>query len=54
MEPIEIDCPACLVPAWEWCTAPSENGRREVKWYHLARIAVAEERTALERQQPDN
>lgn len=54
MDAIDIDCPACLVSAGERCTAPSDNGRREVNWFHLARIAVAEERTALERQQPDN
>lgn len=37
LNPITVTCPNCQSPPGEFCTQPTENGRRTVKWFHLAR-----------------
>lgn len=41
-----VECPACMVPAGERCTAPTETSRRPVDWVHFAREALAREEAA--------
>lgn len=40
-DPSEVTCPACQAPIGEPCTAPTNTGRRVVKWWHEAREARA-------------
>jgi hypothetical protein len=30
-------CPNCTSGPGQWCTQPTDNGRRAVPWVHLAR-----------------
>lgn len=41
-----VECPACMVPAGERCTVPTETSRRPVDWVHFAREALAREEAA--------
>ena len=34
---LRVACPNCQAPAGELCTAPTNTGRREVKWVHSSR-----------------
>lgn len=46
MDPLEIlrmPCPNCQAQANQACTQPTETGRRQVLWYHDARLDAAEE-----------
>lgn len=36
-DPITRPCPACQARAGMPCTVPTDNARRPVKWFHLAR-----------------
>jgi hypothetical protein len=38
MSPIEIVCPACNAQVGYPCTQPTDQIRRPVTWFHLARI----------------
>ncbi len=38
---LERPCPACNARANKRCTAPTNTGRREVKWVHYAREQAA-------------
>lgn len=37
MDPLDIQCPACLAKAGHPCTQPTDTGRRDVAWIHLSR-----------------
>lgn len=37
-------CPNCQAKAGEPCTAPTDDGRRVIHYYHLARIDMGDER----------
>jgi hypothetical protein len=36
-----VQCPACQAKPGEPCHVPTDNGRRNVGWYHLARVEQA-------------
>lgn len=40
---LKLPCPACFAEVGHFCTAPTNDGRRDVKWYHLAREDAADE-----------
>lgn len=42
MNPRAVPCPACMAPAGEPCTQPTDSSRRSVNWHHLSREAAAE------------
>ena len=42
-----VECPACMVPAGDRCTVPTETSRRPVDWVHFAREALAREEAAI-------
>lgn len=37
ISPLSLHCPACRARGDQPCTTPTDNGRREVKWFHHAR-----------------
>lgn len=39
--PIESACPNCQAKPESPCTAPTDTGRREVRWFHHARVSAA-------------
>lgn len=51
LRPIAATCPACQAKPGERCTHPTDTGRREVNWFHLARIEEA--RYPLLEEHPD-
>lgn len=40
--PIDVGCSNCQSPAGHPCSQPTDNGRRDVTWFHSAREARAE------------
>lgn len=36
-----VQCPACMAPEGERCTAPTDTSRRPVDWVHYARETEA-------------
>lgn len=40
VSPRTVGCPNCQAPAEKPCTQPTDTGRREINWYHYARIAA--------------
>lgn len=48
-------CPACNAQVGKPCTAPTDTGRREVRWYHYARQrAVTATTREYEYEYPDD
>lgn len=39
--PLSVECPNCQSPAWAPCTAPTDNGRRPLRAFHIAREHAA-------------
>lgn len=37
----QVPCPNCQAPSGERCTQPTDTGRRDVAWVHLARSSSA-------------
>ena len=40
-----VPCPACQAQPDEWCSAPADTGRRDVRWVHYAREQLADRST---------
>lgn len=36
-DPRLVECPACFAPPGKPCNALTDDGRRDVTWFHLAR-----------------
>jgi len=51
VKPIEVFCPACQSKAGDKCTNATDTGRRDVNWFHLARVEAA--RYPLTQEGPD-
>lgn len=45
-----VGCPNCMSPIGFPCSQPTDDGRRPVAWFHLAREALAEKEEALARE----
>lgn len=41
--PLSLKCPACQSPAGNPCTQPTEDGRRNVQWFHESRIKAVDD-----------
>ncbi|UTN91249.1 hypothetical protein SEA_POKYPUPPY_90 [Gordonia phage PokyPuppy] len=39
---LNFECEACFARAGKPCTAPTENGRRDVNWFHFVREGKVE------------
>jgi hypothetical protein len=42
-DPMDVQCPACFSKPGEDCTQATSTGRKDVTWFHLSRITLAEE-----------
>ena len=36
--PLDVLCPVCQSKGSQACTQPTDTGRRQVLWYHSARV----------------
>jgi hypothetical protein len=45
MTPRQVICPVCNARPGHPCNAPTDTGRRNVRWYHYAREELAAETT---------
>ena len=41
--PLLIQCPNCAAPVGRRCTIPTDDGRKSVRWVHMARMDAANE-----------
>lgn len=40
--PLLVACPNCQAQPGKPCTQPTDTGRRDVRWFHLAREDAAQ------------